>query len=90
MKFKDLEELKNFIIWAKEQGLKEVEVGEVKVVVSDLEIHRVVAAQYESQNPQAQANEEPISQEAQELEEKLQTQAEIDEERKILFHSSGI
>lgn len=34
--FTNIEELKNFILWSKEQGLKKIQIGDVAVEVSEV------------------------------------------------------
>lgn len=89
MLFKTLEDIKEFITWAKAEGLKEIQVGELKVVVSDLQLNMSLSEKFQSQLENAQANTEPESQNL-EILEKIQYQAEIDEDRDLLFHSTPL
>lgn len=54
--FKNPEELKNFIIWAKNQGIKRVKVEQIEFELSDISIVSSLSAQ-ESQNaPKVEGN----------------------------------
>lgn len=59
---KTIKEFKEFIVWAKKEGLREVKIGEFEFFVSDYEIAKNVVneATYES-SPDSQASIKPPS-----------------------------
>ena len=85
MQFKNLDEIKDFILWAKDQGIKDIAVGELKCTISDIELVRLHTNKYESQDT-SQANYESQNPRV----ENMKNQTQENEERDLLFWSTGI
>lgn len=75
--FKDAEELKEFVIWAKSQGIQHVKVQDIEITFSNYAMLQT----FESQSPSVGVKEMAASQPKTEEEIRL-------EEEELLFHSS--